>query len=47
VITTASDAHESGLVGQDLGQAVELARRVGYETVSVFDGRARRQESLS
>jgi histidinol-phosphatase (PHP family) len=47
VITTASDAHEPGLVAQDLGQAVELARRVGYETVSVFDGRARRQESLS
>jgi histidinol-phosphatase (PHP family) len=45
-ITTASDAHEPSLVGEDLGMAVELARRVGYETVSVFDGRKRRQEPL-
>ena len=45
-ITTASDAHTSELVGFELGQAVELARRVGYETVSVFEGRRRRQEAL-
>jgi histidinol-phosphatase (PHP family) len=45
-ITTASDAHEPSLVGDELPKAVELARRVGYETVSVFDGRSRRQEPL-
>jgi histidinol-phosphatase (PHP family) len=45
-ITTASDAHTSDLVGYELGQAVALARRVGYETVSVFDRRIRRQEPL-
>jgi histidinol-phosphatase (PHP family) len=45
-ITIASDAHESSLVGQDFDRAVELARATGYETVSVFDGRSRRQEPL-
>jgi histidinol-phosphatase (PHP family) len=45
-ITTASDAHEPALVGQDLARAVDLAQSAGYETVSVFDGRNRRQEPL-
>jgi histidinol-phosphatase (PHP family) len=45
-ITTASDAHTADLVGYELSQAVEVARRVGYETVSVFDNRIRRQEPL-
>jgi histidinol-phosphatase (PHP family) len=45
-ITTASDAHEPSLVGRDLERAVELAASAGYETVSVFDGRKRRQEPL-
>lgn len=45
-ITTASDAHEPALVGQDLVQAVDLARSAGYETVSVFEGRNHRQEPL-
>jgi histidinol-phosphatase (PHP family) len=45
-ITTASDAHTPDLVGWELPLAVELARRVGYETVSVFERRVRRQEPL-
>jgi len=45
-ITLASDAHSSDLVGCDFGRAVELARFAGYETVSVFDRRERRQEPL-
>ncbi len=45
-ITTASDAHVPELVGEGLDRAVELARRARYETVSVFDGRVRRQEPL-
>ncbi len=45
-ITIASDAHEPAFVGEDFGQALELVRRVGYETVSVFDARKRRQEPL-
>jgi histidinol-phosphatase (PHP family) len=45
-ISTASDAHEPAIVGEDLGRAVELARSAGYETVSVFEGRVRRQEPL-
>ena len=45
-VTTASDAHEPAIVGEDVGRAVELARSAGYETVSVFDGRVRRQEPL-
>lgn len=45
-ITTASDAHEPALVGHELGRAAALARRVGYDTVSVFDRRSRRQEPL-
>jgi histidinol-phosphatase (PHP family) len=45
-ITTASDAHTADLVGYELSHALELARRVGYETVSVFEARQRRQEPL-
>jgi histidinol-phosphatase (PHP family) len=45
-ITTASDGHVPMLVGEDFDRAVELARTAGYETVSVFDGRQRRQEPL-
>jgi histidinol-phosphatase (PHP family) len=45
-ITLASDAHVPQNVGRDLDRAVELARRAGYETVSVFEARERRQEPL-
>jgi histidinol-phosphatase (PHP family) len=45
-ITLASDAHKPANVGRDLDKAVALAREVGYETVTVFDGRKRRQEPL-
>ena len=45
-VTTASDAHVAQDVGRDLGRAVELLRRAGYETVTVFEGRERRQERL-
>ncbi len=45
-ITTASDAHEPHLVGEDLDLALSLARVVGYDTVSAFEGRTRRQEPL-
>jgi histidinol-phosphatase (PHP family) len=45
-ITLASDAHEPKDVGRDLGRAVALAREAGYETVTVFDRRKRRQEPL-
>ena len=45
-ITLASDAHVPRLVGEDFEQAVELARETGYETVTVFEGREARQESL-
>ncbi len=45
-ITTASDAHEPSLVGEDIERAVGLARSAGYEAVSVFEGRVRRQEPL-
>lgn len=45
-ITLASDAHEPEHVGRDLARAAELARDAGYETVTVFEGRARRQEPL-
>ena len=45
-ITTASDAHEPHLVGEDLDLALALARAAGYDTVSVFEGRTRRQEPL-
>ena len=45
-ITLASDAHEPEHVGRDLDRAVEHARAAGYETVTVFEGRRRRQEPL-
>jgi histidinol-phosphatase (PHP family) len=45
-VTLASDAHVPILVGHELGQAVALARAAGYESVTVFDGRAHRQEPL-
>jgi histidinol-phosphatase (PHP family) len=45
-VTLASDAHEPALVGEEFEQAVALARRCGRETVSVLDGRVRRQEPL-
>jgi histidinol-phosphatase (PHP family) len=45
-ITLASDAHEPQNVGRDLERAVELARSAGYETVTVFEQRHRRQEPL-
>ena len=45
-ITLASDAHEPAHVGRDVDLAAALARDVGYETVTVFEGRTRRQERL-
>jgi histidinol-phosphatase (PHP family) len=45
-ITLASDAHEPQNVGRDIARAVEHARAAGYETVTVFDQRRRRQEPL-
>jgi histidinol-phosphatase (PHP family) len=45
-ITLASDAHVPENVGRDLDQAIALAREAGYETVTVFDRRERRQEPL-
>jgi histidinol-phosphatase (PHP family) len=45
-ITLASDAHVPENVGRDLDRAVDHAREAGYETVTVFDLRQRRQESL-
>jgi histidinol-phosphatase (PHP family) len=45
-ITLASDAHEPQNVGRDIVRAVEHARAAGYETVTVFDQRRRRQEPL-
>lgn len=45
-ITLASDAHEPQTVGRDLDQALDHARAAGYDTVTVFDGRSRRQEPL-
>src|SRR5829696_757075 len=45
-ITLASDAHVPENVGRDLDRAVDHAREARYETVTVFDLRQRRQESL-
>jgi histidinol-phosphatase (PHP family) len=45
-ITLASDAHAPQDVGRDLDRAIDHARRAGYVTVTVFDGRRRRQEPL-
>jgi histidinol-phosphatase (PHP family) len=45
-ITLASDAHAPQNVGRDLVRAIELARTAGYETVTIFEQRERRQEPL-
>jgi len=45
-VTLASDAHFPAHVGEDFDQALELARSCGRRTVSVFEGRVRRQEPL-
>jgi histidinol-phosphatase (PHP family) len=45
-VTLASDAHEPAHVGRDIDRAAALARDAGYETVTVFDRRERRQEPL-
>jgi histidinol-phosphatase (PHP family) len=45
-ITLASDAHLADDVGRDLDLAVGLARRAGYETVTVFEERRALQEPL-
>jgi len=45
-LTLASDAHLPSDVGRDLDRAVAHATAAGYETVSVFERRERRQEPL-
>ncbi|MDQ2982440.1 MAG: histidinol-phosphatase HisJ family protein [Actinomycetota bacterium] len=45
-ITVASDAHAPQEVGLNLDRAIEHARAAGYETLTVFEGRQRRQEPL-
>ena len=45
-VTVGSDAHVPADVGRDFDRALAVAREGGYETVSVFDGRRRRQEKL-
>ena len=45
-ITLASDAHQPDHVGRDVERAASFAREVGYETVTVFERRDRRQEPL-
>jgi histidinol-phosphatase (PHP family) len=45
-VTLASDAHVPAQVGEHFDQAVALAQRCERETVSIFDGRTRRQEPL-
>jgi histidinol-phosphatase (PHP family) len=45
-VTLASDAHVPELVGRDFDRARELLGSVGYETVTVFEQRAARQEPL-
>ena len=45
-ITLASDAHAPQNVGRDLDRAIDLARAAGYESVTIFDRRQRRQEPL-
>jgi histidinol-phosphatase (PHP family) len=44
--TAASDAHTPQDVGRDFDHAVELLRRAGYETITVFESRTARQEPL-
>lgn len=45
-VTLASDAHEPELVGEGFADAVAFAHANGRDTVSVFEGRVRRQEPL-
>ncbi len=45
-ITLASDAHVPDAVGRDFPAALERARACGYDAVSVFERRSRRQEPL-
>lgn len=45
-VTLGSDAHEPVFVGEDFDDAVAFARANGRDTVSVFEGRVRRQEPL-
>ncbi|HXV58985.1 MAG TPA: histidinol-phosphatase [Gaiellaceae bacterium] len=44
--TLASDAHVAGDVGRDFEAGLERLRAAGYETVTVLEGRAARQEPL-
>ncbi len=46
-VTTGSDAHVPSLVGRDFDQARELLSSAGYETVTVFERRRRRQEPFA
>jgi histidinol-phosphatase (PHP family) len=45
-ITLASDAHQPAHVGRDVDRAAAFAREAGYETITVFDRRGRRQGPL-
>ena len=45
-IMLAPAMHVPRLVAEDFDRALALARSVGYETVTVFDGRVARQEPL-
>ncbi len=45
-VTLASDAHVPENVGRDFDRALALARAAGIDTVTVFDGRVRRQAPL-
>jgi histidinol-phosphatase (PHP family) len=44
--TLASDAHVAGDVARDFDAGLRQLRAAGYETVTVFEGRAARQEPL-
>ncbi|MGZ4385760.1 MAG: histidinol-phosphatase [Gaiellaceae bacterium] len=46
-VTLAADAHVPELAGHAIEAAAALARSVGIETVTVFEGRVARQEPLS
>lgn len=45
-VTLASDAHVFRDVGRDFDRALELLRRIGYETITVFEARRFHQEPL-
>jgi histidinol-phosphatase (PHP family) len=45
-VTVASDAHVARDVGRDFDHALAALLQAGYETLTVFDARAPRQESL-